>query len=119
MNFHPVIMPIYNISRVCLLIPLGTPHKLRTSLNIKIFRAEMKPVYFTLLNESGMPARPNTSCVVCNVIAIGAVPHVCNFYYTLTFTQSYQKVPQTPLVSVAVLQDEKEVWNDVQVSCFI
>lgn len=32
---------------------------------------------------------------------------------------SYQKVPQTPLVSVSVLQDEKDVWHDVQVGCFI
>ena len=33
----------------------------------------------------------------------------------LYLIQSYQKVPQTPLVSVSVLQDEKEVWHGVQV----
>lgn len=29
--------------------------------------------------------------------------------------QRYQEVPATPLVSVQVLQDEKETWGDMQV----
>lgn len=30
-------------------------------------------------------------------------------------SQRYQEVPATPLVSVQVLQDEKETWGDMQV----
>ena len=37
------------------------------------------------------------------------------FPFILPSFQRYQEVPATPLVSVQVLQDEKETWGDMQV----
>ena len=53
------------------------------------------------------------------ICTVSQLQILCIVFISLYPIQGYQKVPQTPLVSVSVLQDEKDVWNDVQVGLYI